>query len=112
MLCLRRQQPSSAMLLSMVQERELGCLACLASDVIMHGPHGSDKCKCRGPKARRVPLDGLEIQDHVSDVEADHAEDAAACAGDRQAVILERRAENVACAGAVGTLGPSGNLSA
>ena len=61
--------------------------------------------------ARRLPLDRREVQDHVSNIEADHAEDAAARASDRQAVVLERRAEEVACAWAVAIQGPSGLLA-
>ncbi len=62
---------------------------------------------CAGAGAgRAAPLDGLEVEDHVREVQADHAEDAAARAGDRQAVVLERRAEEVACARAA----PGGTL--
>ena len=53
----------------------------------------------REPAAAGAPLDGGEVDDHVGDEEADHAEHAAAGAHQRQAGVLEGRAEEVACSG-------------
>jgi len=64
----------------------------------LHARPRDPATRMRRGAGRAAPLDGLEVEDHVGQVQADHAEDAAARARDRQAVVLERRAEEVACA--------------